>query len=90
VSLRTETAYKAAGPDKSAQHAKARSSDPEVNSEVVQRPSVHKPHRLPVSALPSSTARTPMLAGSDSRGRGRAGRRRPGQRLAQQQQAIRA
>ena len=36
VSLRTETAYKADGPGKAAQHAKARGSGSEVNAEVVQ------------------------------------------------------
>ena len=36
VSLRTETAYKADGPGKGAQHAKARGSGAKVNAEVVQ------------------------------------------------------
>ena len=36
MSLRTETAYKADGSGKAAQHAKAHGSDPEVNAEAVQ------------------------------------------------------
>ncbi len=38
MSLRTETAYKADGSGKAAQHAKALGSDLEVNAEVVQWP----------------------------------------------------
>lgn len=36
MSLRTETAYKADGPGKAAQHAEAQGLGPEVNAEVVQ------------------------------------------------------